>query len=184
MKKITNKAVPAGRQGFTLIELLVVVAIIAILALVVLLALNPVEMARRSRDSRRLSDMTTIRKAIDLSLADGQSLTSTGGYITLDNTSDVTDMDGSGLDVSKYLSTFPLDPINNGTGDSTQAVVGASPCTAGTSAKNAMNYEYNSDGSVYVLRIRMESLDNCGAIMNDGNGDNYYELGTDPGLDL
>lgn len=174
-----------AKKGFTLIELLVVVAIIAILALVVLLALNPVEMARRSRDSRRLSDMATIRKAIDLSLADGKTLTTTGGsFITLNNTTDVTDMDGGGLDVSKYLSTFPLDPVNNGTGDSTQAVVGGAPCTAGTSAKNAMNYAYKSDGSVYVLHVRMESLDNCAAVWNDGNQNNFYELGTDPGLDL
>jgi len=177
MKKITNK-------GFTLIELLVVVAIIAILALVVLLALNPVEMARRTRDSRRLSDVGTIRRAIDLSLADGQTLHDTSGYITLDPTVDVTDVDGGGLDISKYLSTLPLDPVNNGTAVTTQTVVAGTPCTAGNTAKNAMNYELNSDGSVYVLRVRMESLDNCNAVTNDGNSDNYYELGTDPGLDL
>ena len=61
-------------KGFTLIELLVVVAIIAILALLILLALNPVEMQRRSRDSERLSDLGTLRKAIDLTLADGGTL--------------------------------------------------------------------------------------------------------------
>jgi prepilin-type N-terminal cleavage/methylation domain-containing protein len=62
------------QQGFTLIELLVVVAIIAILALVVMLALNPVEMQRRSRDSRRLSDIGTVRRALDLALVDGATL--------------------------------------------------------------------------------------------------------------
>lgn len=176
MKKITNK-------GFTLIELLVVVAIIAILALVVLLALNPVEMARRSRDSRRLSDMGTIRRAIDLSLADGKTLTTTTGtWINLNPGVAVTNMDGSGLDVSKYLSVLPLDPINDGTTNNTQTVNGGAPCTAGTTAKNAMNYQYQSDGSVYELRVKMESLDNCNAVWNDGKQDNYYEMGTNPGL--
>ena len=175
MKKITNK-------GFTLIELLVVVAIIAILALVVLLALNPVEMARRSRDSRRLSDVGTIRRAIDLSLADGQVLFDTGGFQPLNPSVVVTDVLGGGLDISKYLSTLPLDPINNGTDVVTQTVVYATPCTPGTTAKNLMNYELDSDGSVYVLRVKMESLDNCGAVTNDGLADEYYELGTAPGL--
>ena len=177
MKKITNK-------GFTLIELLVVVAIIAILALVVLLALNPVEMARKSRDSRRLSDVATIRKAIDLALADGETLTTTGvNWVTLNNATVVTNMDGSGFDVSKYLSTFPLDPVNNGIAEATQTVVGAT-CVAGSTMKNAMNYQYKSDGSVYVVRVQLESLDNCKAVAKDGNTDNYFETGTDPGLDL
>lgn len=178
MKKAINK-------GFTLIELLVVVAIIAILALVVLLALNPVEMARRSRDSRRLSDMSTIRKAIDLSLADGQSLhdtTVTGPWLTINNGTVVTSLDGLGMDVSKYLSVLPLDPANDGTPVTTQTVVGAAPCTAGTTAKNLMNYQYRSDGSVYELRVKLESLDNCNAVYNDGNPDSYYEIGTKPGV--
>jgi len=172
------------KRGFTLIELLVVVAIIAILALVVLLALNPVEMARRSRDSRRLSDLGTIRRAIDLSLADGQSLHATVGYITLDPTVAVTSIDGAGLDISKYLSTLPLDPANNGTAVATQTIINGAPCTAGTTNKNAMNYQFKSDTNVYVLRVQMESLENCGAVTNDGNSDIYYELGTDPGLNL
>ncbi len=174
MKKVFNK-------GFTLIELLVVVAIIAILALVVLLALNPVEMARKSRDSRRLSDIGTVRRAIDLALADKQTLTPTGTIIINTSTS-VANFDGSGLNISKYLSVVPQDPINDGSGDNVQVVT--SGCTAGSTTKGSMLYEYKSDGNTYVLRARLESLDNCAAITQDGNSDNYFELGTDPGLDL
>ena len=171
------------KSGFTLIELLVVVAIIAILALIVLLAINPVELARRSRDSRRLSDVGTLRRAIDLTLADGGALHATGGnYITVPQ--DITDLDGSGLNISKYLSVGPKDPSNDGTGTTTQTIVAGSPCTAGSTAKNAMNYQYKSDGNVYVLRVQLESLDNCDAVKNDGNSDNYFEVGTDPGLNL
>lgn len=169
------------KKGFTLIELLVVVAIIAILALVVLLALNPVEMARRSRDSRRLSDLGTIRKAIDLALADDGTLTNIG-LVTIDPTTSVTDFAGSGLDISKYLSVVPQDPSNDGTTDSARYV--DSSCSGVDTTKDAMIYEFWSDGDVYVLRSRLESADNCNALIQDGNVDAYYELGTDPGLDM
>lgn len=170
------------KKGFTLIELLVVVAIIAILALIVLLALNPVEMARKSRDSRRLSDLGTLRRAIDLSLADNKTLTAKA--LTVVNTATlVTNFDGSGLDISKYLSVVPQDPINDGSTASLQvATKAAIDCAAGTDQKQNMIYEYWSDGNVYILRGRLESLDNCGAIRGDGNDDNYYEIGTAPGM--
>jgi type IV pilus assembly protein PilA len=58
------------KKGFTLIELLVVIAIIAILSVVVVLTLNPAEMLRRSRDSNRASDLSIIKTAISLYLAD------------------------------------------------------------------------------------------------------------------
>ncbi len=53
------------REGFTLIELLVVIAIIAILSVVVVLTINPAEMLRQSRDSQRVSDLNTLRSAIN-----------------------------------------------------------------------------------------------------------------------
>jgi|ERR1700722_15796184 len=52
------------RKGFTLIELLVVIAIIAILSVVVILTLNPAELLRQSRDSNRISDLSTIKTAV------------------------------------------------------------------------------------------------------------------------
>jgi prepilin-type N-terminal cleavage/methylation domain-containing protein len=169
------------KKGFTLIELLVVVAIIAILALIVLLALNPAEMARRSRDSRRLSDIGTIRKAIDLALADKASLSPTGTLV-INPSTDVTNFDGNGLDISRYISVIPEDPSNDGSGDNIQVALGS--CTSGSTTKSAMVYEYASDGDTYVLRARLESLDNCNALTQDGNSDDYYQIGTDPGLDL
>lgn len=183
MKKIANK-------GFTLIELLVVVAIIAILALIVLLALNPVEMARRSRDSRRLSDLGTLRKAIDLSLSDGKSLKGTfvaGGtaaWVGVDNLMLTTSFGGTnGQDISKYLSVTPQDPAYDAAGGAMQ--IATSGCTApatGTVTKATITYEYSSDGNVYILRSRLESMDNCKTLSQDGNTDEYYELGTEPGL--
>lgn len=72
-----------NRSGFTLIELLVVIAIIAILAVVVVLTLNPAQLLAQSRDSSRISDMATLKNAINLYITDqagvsGFSLGSTG----------------------------------------------------------------------------------------------------------
>jgi prepilin-type N-terminal cleavage/methylation domain-containing protein len=54
------------RSAFTLIELLVVIAIIAILAVVVVLTLNPAQLLAQSRDSNRLSDLSTMADAINV----------------------------------------------------------------------------------------------------------------------
>lgn len=58
-----------AKGGFTLIELLVVIAIIAILSVVVILTINPSELLRQSRDSSRISDMSTLRTAVALYLS-------------------------------------------------------------------------------------------------------------------
>lgn len=180
MKKIANK-------GFTLIELLVVVAIIAILALVVLLALNPVEMARRSRDSRRLSDIGTLRRAIDLSLADGKTLPGSTGTPYTHNTGEAGMLVANsatnlvGMDVSKYLSTIPQDPQFTST-TATQVTNGTTCTTTpgkGSVAAGAMVYTFKSDGDTYELNSYMESGDNCQAVANEGgNAAGLYEVGT------
>ena len=55
----------SSRSAFTLIELLIVIAIIAILAVVVVLTLNPAALLQQSRDSNRLSDLSTMNDAIN-----------------------------------------------------------------------------------------------------------------------
>lgn len=57
------------RKGFTLIELLIVIGIVAILATITLLVLNPVEMLRKARDGKRISELKTISDAINLAVA-------------------------------------------------------------------------------------------------------------------
>jgi prepilin-type N-terminal cleavage/methylation domain-containing protein len=57
-----------GHHGFTLLELLIVVGIIAILAIVIVIVINPAELLKKSRDAQRISDLTTLKKAIGIYL--------------------------------------------------------------------------------------------------------------------
>lgn len=58
------------RKGFTLIELLITIAILAVLAAAVVVVLNPTELARKGRDSIRLSDFSMLDSAIALTLVE------------------------------------------------------------------------------------------------------------------
>lgn len=53
-------------QGFTLLELLIVIAIIAILSVVLILVLDPAETLKKSRDTQRMSDLSTVKTALGL----------------------------------------------------------------------------------------------------------------------
>jgi len=163
-----------NRKGFTLVELLVVIAVIGVLAAAVIVAINPGEMLKKSRDSTRLSDMDALRKAIDLAVADGATLTAT--TTAGDSTTGTRAVDGTGwvsVDVSHYLSTLPIDPRNG--------------VTFTDAAGNTVTgkYLYFSDGSAYELNCYLESTANASKYTTDGGDDAaIYEVGTDPGLDL
>jgi len=162
----------AREKGFTLVELLVVIAIIGILAGVVLVAINPLELMRKGRDSTRVSNLENVRKAMDLSMADSE-LTLTGtpaSPTTGTSASDGRGVDGTGwvkfaiptgkTGIGKYLPTLPTDP-------------------------GSLAYEFGSDGSGYEIRCQFESTDFQGKYTTDGGDDaGYYELGTDPDLNV
>lgn len=174
MKKILNK-------GFTLIELLVVIAILGILATLIVLAINPAEIQKKGRDATRLSDLATIRKAIDLSIADGKTIPGTvavpfTGVSTGTRTaSDVTNY--IGMDVSKYLSVLPVDPRQTAT-DATLLSDGTTSIAAG-----GMIYSFISNGKTYEVNAYLESTDNAPVASNDGGTSaTVYEIGTNPGL--
>ena len=80
---------PMQQQGFTLIELLMVIAIIAVLAIVVVLVLNPADLLRQSRDANRISDLSSINRALIFYLADGQMLPGKGCYAHASSTAAV-----------------------------------------------------------------------------------------------
>ncbi len=53
-------------SGFTILELLIVVSIVAILSVALVVVLNPAETLKQSRDANRISDLSTMKKAIAL----------------------------------------------------------------------------------------------------------------------
>jgi uncharacterized protein (TIGR02145 family)/prepilin-type N-terminal cleavage/methylation domain-containing protein len=53
-------------KGFTLLELLIVIGIIAILSVALVFVLNPAEALKKARDSQRMSDLNTLKKAIGI----------------------------------------------------------------------------------------------------------------------
>ena len=55
-----------SRSGFTLLELLIVIGIIAILSIVLVIMINPSEMFKKARDSQRMSDLATLKTAIEV----------------------------------------------------------------------------------------------------------------------
>ena len=79
------------KKSFTLVELMIVIAILAILSAIVIFALNPARLFDNFRDSKRVTDITSINKAIVFMESWNQSGitygTSTYVYISLPDSS-------------------------------------------------------------------------------------------------
>jgi prepilin-type N-terminal cleavage/methylation domain-containing protein len=178
-----------SRKGFTLIELLIVIAIVGILAAAVVVVLNPAELLAQARDGQRLSDVDAVNSAINLYIAsvDNPDLNegATGTVATVnvataacpftavcvDDTDDATDGTGwvrvvlDNVSGGSPLPVLPTDPANDTT------------------------YYYAYAGSdvtdTFEVDAVLESTRHSGKMATDGgDDDNFYEKGTEPGLDL
>ena len=187
------------QRGFTLIELLVVIAILAALSDAVVLVHNPAELLKQARDNTRLSDLTTLSRAIALYFAEATSTSiGTVSYCTSGTTGKstttasctartITAVDGTGwvtvdfrvISGGSPLSRLPMDP-NNG---STNCGSGGQLCF----------YQYIPTSTVpvtYEINAAMESAKyaqggTADVESNDGGDNNQaYEVGTAPGLGL
>jgi prepilin-type N-terminal cleavage/methylation domain-containing protein len=109
--------------GFTIVELLIVIVVIAILAAITITAFNGIQ--QRTRDSKRVSDMNSIKKSLELyKLQNGRyplvsysGLGSQGGWET-------SAMESPGQFLAElanfgFSSGTPVDPVNDGTDSST-----------------------------------------------------------------
>ena len=99
------------KKGFTVIELLVVIVVIGILTSITIVTYSSIQ--QRSRDSRRDSDTTQIKIAIEKFHSDKSMYPASCG----DNTS--CPISSLAVELSSYLKTVPHDPINtvNSIGD-------------------------------------------------------------------
>lgn len=98
-------------RGFTLIELLVVIAIIGILSSVVLASLNGAR--EGARDSRRQSDLSQLRTAMELYANDNGDYNATVGTLSEQETTFVND--------NSYMQSIPIDPTTENAYDITTA---------------------------------------------------------------
>ncbi len=93
-----TKLVKTG-AGFTLIELLVVIAVIALLSSIALIALSSAR--QKSRDAKRIGDMTQMNNAMELYFANFK------GYPS----STAAGLPANGTLVSNYASSLPASPL-------------------------------------------------------------------------
>ncbi len=136
------------KKSFTLVELMIVIAILAILSAIVIFALNPARLFDNFRDSKRVTDISSINKAIVFMESWNQSGitygTTTNVYISLpdsnpsctsytlptlptgftyycSNATSYKNTNGTGWipinftveGSNRYLSSLPVDPVNN-----------------------------------------------------------------------
>ncbi|MBI5530659.1 MAG: prepilin-type N-terminal cleavage/methylation domain-containing protein [Candidatus Doudnabacteria bacterium] len=128
----------APQRGFTLIELLVVIAIIGLLASVVLVALNGAR--QKSRDSKRVADLSQLAKAFELYYNEHNSYptrTTAAGGVVLSSSLTL----GSPSISPNYLSQLPTAPTP-----------ADGSCTSGTANGKNDYYMYpNSTGVTQLL---------------------------------
>jgi prepilin-type N-terminal cleavage/methylation domain-containing protein len=106
MQKIKNKKSKIKNQkGFTLIELLVVIAIIGLLTTVSVIAFTSVR--QQARDAQRASDAATIRRALEMYLAEGVGYPQPAAGECLNKTSGV----GKILVDANSIREMPFDPL-------------------------------------------------------------------------
>jgi prepilin-type N-terminal cleavage/methylation domain-containing protein len=121
-------------RGFTIVELLIVIVVIAILAMIVIVAYNSIQ--GKARDSRRLQDIESIVKALEIyktthgSFPAANSTPNASGWEVSTNGASATNFLLALVSSSDGVSKIPVDPTN--TGNSTDL----SP------ASNKNNYEY------------------------------------------
>lgn len=147
----------ASRNGFTLIELLVVISIIGMLAGVVLVATTG--MRAKARDSRRKTDITQIRKALDLYYAKYEVYPRAGACAYGTNCY-VYSTSGPNwipaLTAESFFASVPVDPVNNLSG----------PWTTGHYSYSYGNV--STDGQKFDLTTQLENTgdpDRCGVKM-------------------
>ena len=186
-------------RGFTLVELLIVIAILAVLSTATVVVLNPAELLKQARDSQRVTDMDTLKTALGMYVASvtpidldaavalcgvaGTAGATAVGPPTVASFTIAANL----IDATREITGVGWLPVNF------SAIPGGSPIPVlPVDPTNSVGwvYRYACDNvnSTFELNCSLESvkfattldLDN----LDGGNNAAFYEIGTDPGLDL
>lgn len=123
------------QRGFTLIELLTSILLIVVMTGIALVIINPAQVRGRARDGRRVSDIMTIKTALEQYFLERRAYPASvpggigGSFIRIDGSADALSV---ALLNAKVLPAIPVDPIGTG------SLPG--PCSLQT---NTTNYRYN-----------------------------------------
>jgi len=192
---------PKRGRGFTLIELLVVIAILALLMSIIIITLNPAEMLRKARDTKRITDLSSLRTALNLYMTDvvDPQLGTTTVAATCNNslpspcpsTCGTTPFCVASASL-RLITGYGWVPVNFNqiSSGSPLSALPVDPTNA-TSTSGWFYYAYGVNNTVKTFEINanMESSyfrsTTTGVTATDG-GDiaGIYEVGSDPGLDL
>ncbi len=181
------------RKAFTLLELLIVIGILAILATVTFVVLNPAELLKQTRDSKRVQDLSTLNKAVELVHISNTNLSlgsSSVVYVSLaDTSSNCSNLSLPSLPTGwSYRCVIQANlrkvdgqgwiPINftSSTFGSPLAILPIDPIN---NASSGLYYIYVTGGS-WKLTGLFESEKQVKFMASDGGPDNgLYETGSD-----
>jgi prepilin-type N-terminal cleavage/methylation domain-containing protein len=186
------------KKGFTLWELLLVIVILGTLVLLVVFIVNPSERIKRSRDSRRISDLNVLKTAINLWITEGNTdiqgnkegkcCVSVLGGVTC-NTQRVCSSiccETNGYKCGNECQGNPL--AVDGTGwipiNFNSLPQGSPFSNLPRDPKEGFRYCYAANGIKFELNAKMESdyytsLDKDPIMKKDGGNNDYlYEVGT------
>lgn len=140
-------------SGFTIVELLIVIVIIGILAAITIVAYNGIQ--QRSRDSKRLSDVAAITKALELYYIDNGEYPYGSGSTSMSGTWSTT-ADASWQNLAtrlkSYMASLPSDPISTPNVDLRTSSTGNNYAYYG----NAASFCGAAQKQLYLLIYRLE----------------------------
>lgn len=165
--------------AFTILEILIVIGIIAVLAVMLLMALNPTEAQRRSRDTQRLKDTTTLQSLVEQHILNGNTPSGCPASAPCYSSSipglgpQSCSSNWMGINFCQNAPTVPTDPMN---GTAVTCLNSATTTTNGC----VMRYRLIFAGSNYEISTMLESKTNGGKVVNDGgiatNANSLYQI--------
>lgn len=158
-----TRYVSRADKGFSLVELLVISTIMLIVGGSIFLAIDPVEIRKKARDAKRISDLTELARIIDSYAADhGNAPPDVNVTVRRSNQPPTGNANASGtgwiqVDLSGYAEKLPVDPKNT----------------------DALIYRYYRSGNLYKLDATLEYQTSFMNNAKDGGNDaNHYEVGS------